>query len=300
MTQPFPFVSIIIPTFNDSEALECCLAALSEQTYPQECYEIIVINNNPSRPLQAFSQTPIIVLEEWKTGSYAARNCGVRAAKGEVLAFTDADCLPSSEWIQLGVENLLERPEFSLVAGNIEITLSSRKRSTPFELYELSQAFNQRQYVRRDKYAATANLFARKEVFESVGLFSEELKSGGDFEWGRRASAAGYSFLYRNDVKIYHPARKSLKEIIGKTRRIIGGHHVLMMKHLYPRSRFIAAIFVDFIFPYRSLLAIFKSERLDGFIDKLSALWASILVRYIRVFYRISFALQYQFSSRRA
>ncbi len=295
--QNVPFVSVIIPTFKDSEALAVCLQALHQQTYPREQYEIIVVNNCPAEPLPP--SLPLsantLVEAEWKKGSYAARNRGIQVAKGQVLAFTDADCIPAPDWLASGIQALNQsHRSCDLLAGNIEISVPPLVDCTAFELYELVQAFDQEQYVCRDRYGATANLFVARRVFDAVGLFSEELQSGGDFEWGRRATRQGFSLLYAPQVRITHPARKSLDEMIKKTRRIIKGHNTLMRRDLYPSSRFVLAFFADLLFPYRSIPSIFSNRRLSQFSLKLRVSFVSVLIRYIRAFYRFKFTLRYQ------
>jgi glycosyltransferase involved in cell wall biosynthesis len=83
-----PFVSVIIPVFNDAEHLRLCLRALAQQTYPSSCYEVIVVDNGSDdlEAIQAvvagFGQA-IAVLEP-TPGSYAARNRGIALAQGEI------------------------------------------------------------------------------------------------------------------------------------------------------------------------------------------------------------------------
>ena len=87
------FVSVIIPVFNDAERLKICLTALEKQTYPQDYYEVIVVDNGSDENLEnvvkQFTQAKLAYYPE--LGSYAARNHGIALAKGEILAFTDAD-----------------------------------------------------------------------------------------------------------------------------------------------------------------------------------------------------------------
>src|ERR1044071_6513252 len=108
MPSRLPFVSVIVPVWNDSARLDRCLRALEEQTYPGDLYEVVVVDNGSDEPLG-----PVIerhgrasLVRETKPGSYAARNTGLAHARGEVVAFTDADCLPAPDWIEQGVARL--------------------------------------------------------------------------------------------------------------------------------------------------------------------------------------------------
>ncbi|MEO1621792.1 MAG: glycosyltransferase family A protein, partial [Cyanobacteria bacterium J06632_3] len=187
-TDSFPFVSVIVPTFNDDKVLSKCLYALDNQSYPKDCYEVIVVNNNPSRQLAVdmshFKQARKDI--EPQPGSYAARNKGVRLAKGEVLAFTDADCIPAQDWLYQGVEALKQHASCGILAGAIQVVCRDNVKPTAVELYDLTHAFPQQRYVNNDHYGATANIFTFKHVFETVGFFDATLQSGGDFEWGQR------------------------------------------------------------------------------------------------------------------
>src|SRR5690606_8132565 len=67
------------------------------------------------------------------------------------------------------------------------------------------------------------NLFVKRSVFEIVGQFNESLMSGGDIEWNQRATQLGVPLLFSDEVRVAHPARKSIKDLIRKFRRVVGG-----------------------------------------------------------------------------
>ncbi len=216
------FVSVIIPVYNDAARLKLCLEALTAQHYSN--FEVIVVDNGSTdqeveRVCRGFDVT---FVTEHKVGSYAARNRGVALAKGGVLAFTDADCIPEPQWLTQGVKRLRE-PDCGLVAGRIRVFAQDPKRPTTVELYEVALAFPQQTHVENSHYGATANVFTTKAVFADVGLFNERLKSGGDKEWGQRVAAAGYSVVYAHEACIHHPARRTFAELHKKARRTVGG-----------------------------------------------------------------------------
>ncbi|WP_019507447.1 glycosyltransferase family 2 protein [Pleurocapsa sp. PCC 7319] len=218
------FVSVIIPVFNDAERLKICLAALEAQTYTQDYYEVIVVDNGSDESLegliQNFSQAKFAYCNN--LSSYAARNHGITLAKGEILAFTDADCIPKEDWLETGVKKLLSTANCGLVAGKIEIFFKNRDRPTAVELYDSVTFFNQPQYIKEHKYGATANIFTYKSVFERVGLFNSQLKSGGDKEWGQRVFAQGYDSVYADEACVAHPARYTLGQMYRKISRVRG------------------------------------------------------------------------------
>jgi glycosyltransferase involved in cell wall biosynthesis len=233
-----PFVSVIIPVYNDLERLKICLEALTNQTYPGNLYEVIVVNNNPAENIEPHTVhfDNVRVINESRRGSYAARNKGILNAKGAVIAFTDSDCIPLKDWIEKGVQNLLGRPNIGLAAGKIKIIVSDPENPTAIELYEKIAAFPQKFYVEKDKFGATANLFTFKNIIEKVGNFNGTLLSSGDFEWGNRVFAAGYKLIFAGDTCILHPARRTFSQRFKKHMRTIRGRYEAGVLHFSYRQ----------------------------------------------------------------
>jgi glycosyltransferase involved in cell wall biosynthesis len=265
-----PFVSVIIPVFNDSERLRLCLNALENQTYPKESYEVIVIDNNSEEDIasvvKSFKQ--MILTHESRRGSYAARNKGLSLAKGEVLGFTDSDCIPKLDWIEKGVALLSENPDCGLIAGKIELFFKKSGQPTATELYDSMNFLQQKNYVEEKRYGATANLFTFRKIFDAVGLFNIELQSGGDKEWGNRVFNAGFAQIYGEDVCIAHPARGDLKELQRKVVRITEGHFFINDEANKPLFEFLGELYWDIKPPIRGLLEIFLNKEIKGIRQK--------------------------------
>lgn len=218
-------VSIIIPVFNDEKRLEKCLDALDRQTYANDCYEVIVVDNASTADFKSlvarFRQARYCY--EGKQGSYAARNKGLSVATGDVIAFTDSDCIPALNWIERGVSTLRQIPDCGLVGGAITIFVKDPKRPSGVEIYESFKGFPQKEYIEKSQFGATANVFTSRKIIDAVGYFDSELKSGGDAEWGKRVSKAGYRLRYAADVEVRHPARSTYAEYYRKTIRVLSG-----------------------------------------------------------------------------
>lgn len=219
------FVSVIIPVYNDRRRLARCLEALQDQTYPEDRYEVVVVDNgsdeSPARVTDRFDNVRLAV--EPRQGSYAARNRGLTVAEGEMLAFTDADCVPEPQWLERGVACFAGTPECGMVAGHVKLTARRPGRPTACERYDQLFYLDQERAVKRGKYGATANLFTAKEVIRTVGPFDATLKSSGDNEWGQRVHRAGFRQVYCPEAVVRHPARHSLKELLRKELRVAGG-----------------------------------------------------------------------------
>ncbi|HEY7510612.1 MAG TPA: glycosyltransferase [Vicinamibacteria bacterium] len=231
-----PFVSVIVPVFHDEPALRRCLRALAAQSYPPALYEVVVVDNGGNPQIERIARRfrRVTVVREPAAGAYAARNRGAAVARGEVLAFTDADCIPDRAWLERAVRALDGAPRCGLVAGRIDLFARDPRRPRPSELYETAAAFRQKDYVERWRFGATANLMTRRDVFETVGGFDGRLRSLGDREWGRRVFQAGYDLVYADDAVVRHPARASLFDLWRRAARTAGGFFDLVRTAGYP------------------------------------------------------------------
>jgi len=221
------FVSVIIPVFNDCDRLMKCLKALYLQTYPYSSYEIIVIDNNSTENIYSVcKQFPNVRYEtESKQGSYAARNKGLSVAKGDVVAFTDSDCIPDTDWLTAGVRALSET-NVGLVAGHIQF-FSERDHHSVAEYVDSCIHLQQKVYAQQG-YGATANVFTWRSMLDKVGLF-EEVVSLGDRDFGLKVKAAGFEVIYSPDAIVLHPAR-NLKALLNKVHRTAQGKTYLGWK----------------------------------------------------------------------
>jgi glycosyltransferase involved in cell wall biosynthesis len=212
-------VSVIVPVYNGENVLAGLLGALAAQTYPRELTEILVIDNNSVDStraiIESWANRGVTYLRCEKQSSYAARNMGISHATGEILAFTDADCRPHANWLQVGVEELRSH-QVDRIAGVILLPLS-----TPPRLWELVDATT---YILGERLAergliATANLLIMRSAVNKVGCFEETIISGGDMEFGRRCNELGVSFFFSRNVKIEHRPRGAMEQI-RRSRRI--------------------------------------------------------------------------------
>jgi GT2 family glycosyltransferase len=121
----------------------------------------------------------------------------------------------------------MQQTQAGIVAGRIQVFPADPLHPTPVECYEMLFAFPQESYVRRHHFGVTANLLVQRSVFDTVGPFNASLMSGGDSEWGRRASASGHRIEYAPHCVIHHPARRHWKELATKLERTVAGRAAL-------------------------------------------------------------------------
>lgn len=219
------FVSVIIPTFNDWRRLALCLDGLSKQSYPVASYEIIVINNNPkdSLPINMVLPGNCELIVESNPGSYAARNKGLAHSRGDVIAFTDSDCIPDENWLKNAVNFFSDHPQCSRIAGHISLFFRNPSKLTWAEKFESVYAFKQERLALLKGSSVTANMISHRYVFDQVGQFDLSMMSGGDHEWADRAQRAGFTILYGKNVIVNHPSRSDFRELVKKAKRVAGG-----------------------------------------------------------------------------
>ncbi|MEM9399967.1 MAG: glycosyltransferase [Verrucomicrobiota bacterium] len=292
-----PVVSVIIPVYNDLVRLQKCLNAVDAQSYPKELYEVIVIDNGSlESPKPVTAQYEYIkLLSELEPGSYAARNTGVLSAKGDILAFTDADCIPDKDWLQQGVECLKSSDNCGLVAGRIELFFRDAENPTAVEIYEsIEMGFSQSELLQEQHYGLTANLFTYRSVVNKVGLFDTKLKSGGDKEWGQRVFNADYQQVYSHNAYVYHPTRHTFKELYKRVTRIVGGRYDATKDQLSGTGHFRALlndIVLAFTPPGRSILRAWNKEKLVNRKQKIQFVSTLFFVRYVSAWERIRLRL---------
>lgn len=214
-------VSVIIPVHGDRGELDRTLTCLDRQDFDGS-WEIVLVDNGANDDLapRVVGRPRVRVVTEATPGSYVSRNTGIAATTGEVLAFTDGDCLPRPEWLGAGVAALATAGENAFVGGRIVVDPGAHP--TGAALWDSLNGLRQDVYISQG-WAATANLFVHRDTMLAVGLFAAGMQSSGDREWGTRASAAGIRGVFSADAAIEHPARESLVELAKKIRRVNSG-----------------------------------------------------------------------------
>lgn len=221
-TSETPLYSVIVPVYEHWHFVPALLERLQAQTVPQHAFEILLIDNGSTHYSPPEHLPANVQVHECSTpGSYAARNAGVDRARGELLVFTDADCLPRPDWLECIVRQAEQtggRP--ALIAGAIEM-VDLGQRLNAYTIYDSLRGIPQALYVSRG-YAATANLAMPAVVMRTLGGFDTKRFSGGDTEFCKRAAAAGFRLSYASGAVVEHPARDSWQALVTKARRVKG------------------------------------------------------------------------------
>jgi GT2 family glycosyltransferase len=178
-TNHLPSVSVVVPVLNGENTVGDFLASVARLQYPPDRVEVIVVDNGSTDATATLVQrAPVRYLFEGRRGTAGARNKGIEASRGEIVAFTDADCVVTTGWLRALVAGF-DGPGIGGVAGEI----LPFPPQTPAERYAAQiRHLSPQRYLRRPTFpfAVTANLAFRRDVFERVGLLDPNSPRGGE------------------------------------------------------------------------------------------------------------------------
>lgn len=201
--------SVIVPTHNRLDLLQNCLKCLDAQTVSTEDYEIIIIDDGSTIPLEKddiieFDHLNAKVLRlEKNRGPSIARNTGISATSGDIICFTDSDCEPEPDWLeQIGISINIDGADYVGGATNCRRTGEYANfpfSDNPFTAYELKPG---------DIHFPTCNLAFKREVLEVCRFDESRLflwLEDSDLCW--QAHRLGYKACYNPKMFVVHPLR---------------------------------------------------------------------------------------------
>lgn len=266
------FVSIIIPVYNEPAGLQKCLSQAVSQDYPQRLYEIIVVDNgstdNTVSVAQAYEGVTLCSETAWKGSPYSARNRGIETAQGAVFAFVDANCYPSESWLREGIATLSEQ-QADLVGGDVQFYFSEPVTSA--QLLDALTNIRMKESVLERGVAKTANLFVRRTVFDTIGLFPEGARSGEDVRWTGKAVQYGYKLAFSERALVWKAARP-FRALVKKQWRVAKAQPAIWQSQGRKVSLWHVAL-QAIIPPSRRTLSKTVQERGEPFISHYARIW---------------------------
>jgi glycosyltransferase involved in cell wall biosynthesis len=230
-----PFVSVVVPARNAEETVGECLESLMRVDYDPERREILVVENGSTdRTGEIIGEYAVRRLFEPRRGPSAARNRGVGAARGEIIAFTDADCIVTKSWLRALVRGFAS-PEVWGVAGEI-VAYPPR---TPAERYlARRKARWQAPALQATRpFAVTSNVAFRRATFDRLGLFDTRLVKAQDKDFGWRFYAQrDLRLVYSPDALVLHRHRTTAWRLFTQHAGWGYGAALLHLKHGLPWS----------------------------------------------------------------
>lgn len=206
-----PYISVVIPAYNEEKYIGATLKSVISQDYAQENYEVIVVDNNSEdKTAQVAGSFKVKVVECRTKGVSAARQAGVEVSRGEIIVFTDADTQVPKDWLTR-VGKQFEDKEIAAITGTAEFDRAGRVNSL---LAKGFPAFMRLQFIFGRKALNGFNCAIRKSVFAKIGGFNTNLVSAEDVDLGIRASKEG-KVVFVPEIKVYTSARRMEKSRLG-------------------------------------------------------------------------------------
>ena len=249
--------SVVIATHNRAQILEKCLSALANQTISKREYEIILTDDgstdNTNEIVNRFiKNNPEVQMNytyQENSGPAKARNRGIEYSKGELILFTDDDCIVPTNWIEVLAKQYVIHPEIAGAGGWYEYPPDLYKKSefVYYSMYSHYRIYGERikteeinnNIFLKNPSGNTSNMSYRKDILEKVGGFDETINFVGlvDWELKKRIMDLGYPLLYI-PFFVTHLKPLGFKEIIRKFfNRGRGRYHIVKknpeLKNIY-------------------------------------------------------------------
>ncbi len=200
----FSYITVIVPALDAGKTIDKCIKSLLGQRYPQEKYEIIVVDNGSSDTtfgILNHYKGRIVILKEMKRGSYTARNSAIKNANGSLIAFTDSDCIADPDWLYY-INRAFQNRNVNIVGGKIEAYRVNNSLLRYLDVFGHPQLLS---YSSDSPFFATSNMAVRMSALKKYGLFDDTLKSGGDAELCIR--------MVRSKKEIFYEPRAAVRNI---------------------------------------------------------------------------------------
>ncbi|MBY7822349.1 glycosyltransferase [Vibrio fluvialis] len=243
-------ISIVICVLNREKDIKKVLDSLLSQLYSE--IEVIFVDNGSTDStveiIRKCKDQRVILADgsEFLGSPYSARNMGISLASGDVIAFMDG--YPENTWVLNAVE-FMKQGHFDIVAGRV--ILPTDKTSSIYEIYDSIFSLDVMHMVSKYSSAPTANLLIKKTIFDHVGCFDENIRSGGDILLTSTATKLGYRIGFCDNARSFYFTRDR-SGLIEKQKRIAKGQVHIWRK----RERVKIEVFktlIKFVIPFNPI-----------------------------------------------
>jgi len=232
-----PLVSVVVPSLNSGYSIDKCLASIFSSKYPSDLFEVILVDGGSTDgTIEIARQRGAKIVQGGRTPG-EARNIGVHASSGEIIAFTDSDCIVGEDWLDI-ISDDLRSPEIAGVGGPV---LSFPERSTissciALLLESFLGSAGMRNTMKSEKkqlvfHNPPANSAIKRVFFDIVGGFDPSLKVSEDIDFDARIIRKGYSLLYDPRMTVWHLRRRSMRSFVQQMFGYGQGRLIVFFRH---------------------------------------------------------------------
>ena len=232
--ESLPKVSVIVPVKNGGAKIQGLLDSLMQIDYPKDKLEIIIVDGNSSDDTREIvSRYPVKLLLEENHGINGARNTGLKHSGGDIIVFTDSDCVVPKDWIKRIVEDFQDS-KIGCVGGNVEGYYDDfLSRYSDESIIPVMRRFKRREVLDTIKpplhYPAGCNMAIKRDIIEKVGLFDENIMYGFDEdELVERICRKGNEMILDPEILVKHKHRSTLPELLKQNFRYGRGIGLLL------------------------------------------------------------------------
>lgn len=209
--------SVVIPTYNSARTIRNCVEALSLQRSERdaEYIEIIVVDDGSTdNTKDILKGYPVIYIYQKNGGPAKARNNGMRNSTGEIVCFTDSDCVPEPDWVKKIIGRFSD-DRIGGVGGSYDIL---NRDSLLVNLVHQEVVLRHLKISEAADFLGSFNLAYRRDILEKTGGFDESFKdaSGEDNDLSYRVKKMGYKLIFDKDIKVSHYYPRSLSRYMRK------------------------------------------------------------------------------------
>jgi glycosyltransferase involved in cell wall biosynthesis len=201
-------LSIIIPAHNAEHTLADCLRAIEAQSIPHSDYEVIVVNDGSTDGTASVAEAfDVRLVHQKHRGGAPARNSGIKEAKGEWIASTDADCLPSRMWLSHLLNTVHQNNGGKKVLGAAGRILGYPSDSPVSRYIDLTGGIDTERHLAHPTfpYAPLGNVMYQRTALNEVGGLNENYSHypGPDLHF-RLCQQYGGQFFFEPRAVVFH------------------------------------------------------------------------------------------------
>lgn len=264
----YPSLSVIVPVLNMGRTIRATLESLTRLDYPSENLEIIVVDGKSRDDTRNIvSEYPVRLVDQEGSGLNAARNTGIKNSSGEILAYTDGDCVVPRNWAKKIVENFTD-PLIGFVGGTMEgyDRTSILSNYMDESLFQSTPGFRIRietTDLRLMQFPAGANMAFRRKALARVKFFDENIAYGfDDLQPVEAMGFKGFRIVLDPEVSILHQHRSTLYELLKQHFNYGRGGSLLI---IHKRASILASWYAAYLISTLALMTFLSFMLYIGF-----------------------------------